>query len=82
MEPCCWGNYIQHREANANLKLFNDLFDDYDAETEKEITPTSKIIHLKKKVWEVLEIPQTSYIAQVNLHFVVSLNIINFCLAY
>lgn len=80
MEPCCWTSYIQHRDAENNLKSFN-VADDFEAEQEDEgekpkgndsLRHSSRIYNLwlnyKPKVWSILEEPRSSRAAKVGLH--------------
>lgn len=72
MEPCCWSNYTQHREAQATLKAFEGLQkgnaeSDLDNSTPgiENVGPKSAIT-LKDKGWALLEQPYSSKYAQVS----------------
>ena len=72
MEPCCWSNYTQHREAQATLKAFEGLQKSME-ESENEasafrIRPkVSSRSKLKKEIWAMLEKPYSSKYAQVSV---------------
>ena len=72
MEPCCWSNYTQHREAQATLKAFEGL---QKGNAESDIDNSAMGIEaalaakaetsFKQKVWALLEQPYSSKYAQV-----------------
>lgn len=74
MEPCCWANYTQHRDAEHNLK--NVL---YDSPSEDPIVPSSssddpsEAVHLWRKiqpqVWAILDECRSSSRAKVRKKF-------------
>ncbi|XP_031549513.1 potassium voltage-gated channel protein Shaw-like [Actinia tenebrosa] len=79
MEPCCWTSYIQHRDAENNLKSFN-VAGDFEAEQDEEREKSkgtddesdrhsSRIFSLwskyKPKVWSILEDPRSSRAAKI-----------------
>ena len=82
MEPCCWGNYTQHRDAHKNLLMFDALHDEENDELDEE-----EVENIKKKtrqmgfvekmflkfrpiIWSVLEKPYSSRYAQVSTVFI------------
>ena len=75
MEPCCWSNYTQHRDAQATLKAFEGLQKSVE-ESENEAS-AFKVRHKessrtkwKKEIWAMLEQPYSSKYAQVgNLYY-------------
>jgi len=72
MEPCCWSNYTQHREAQATLKAFEGLQkgnaeSDVDNSALGIENPVPKAeMTLKQKGWALLEKPYSSKYAQVS----------------
>jgi len=88
MEPCCWSNYTQHRDAQATLKAFEGLQKSVE-ESENEAS-AFKVRHKessrtkwKKEIWAMLEQPYSSKYAQmfamVSL-IVIVLSVLTFCL--
>lgn len=81
MEPCCWTTYIQHRDAENNLKSFNVAGFDGDREDEEQDNPkqndlngntTSNIVYTtwskyQPKIWPILEEPRSSKAAKVSV---------------
>ena len=70
MEPCCWSNYTQHRDAQATLKAFEGLQKDSgDSEIDTStmfVDPNAtKWENIKKLTWAMLELPYSSKYAQV-----------------
>jgi hypothetical protein len=76
MEPCCWTTYIQHRDAENNLKSFNvtdfeaELDDEGDKQKQNRLKGKSSRIYTmwssyKPKVWSILEEPRSSKAAKV-----------------
>lgn len=69
MEPCCWSNYTQHREAQLTLKAFEGL-QKGNAESElafgENAGPRPKVT-FKEKAWALLEQPYSSKYAQVSM---------------
>ena len=70
MEPCCWSNYTQHRDAQETLKAFEGLQKSVD-ESENENSAfavrrlTSNRTKWKSEMWAMLEQPYSSKYAQV-----------------
>lgn len=82
MEPCCWSNYTQHRDAQATLKAFEGLQKSVE-ESENEAS-VFKVRHKessrtkwKKEIWAMLEQPYSSKYAQVETFFY---SILFFCI--
>ena len=70
MEPCCWSNYTQHREAQATLKAFEGLQKSVDeSENEGNAFGVHRRVHRgtqwRKEIWSMLEKPYSSKYAQV-----------------
>ena len=66
MEPCCWGNYTQHRDASENLKVIDEIHNHSAVYNFKEATNS----YIKKKmqeIWVLLEHPQRSIVSRVSL---------------
>ncbi|KAJ7328172.1 hypothetical protein OS493_025046 [Desmophyllum pertusum] len=88
MEPCCWSNYTQHRDAQATLKAFEGLQKSVE-ESENE-TAAFKARHKvsartkwKKEIWAMLEQPYSSKYAQIFAMvslIVIVLSVATFCL--
>ena len=81
MEPCCWGNYTQHRDAHKNLKMFdemvkneNDVYEDFNAKKYSYTASGWKttIQIYRPKIWALLEKPFSSRYAQVDTLFIVN----------
>jgi potassium voltage-gated channel Shaw-related subfamily C protein 1 len=76
MEPCCWGKYTQHRDAEENLKAFvgpgfedlrfPDKFSAHSGSHESLDENESRWKRLQPKMWEILEEPHSSKLAKVN----------------
>ncbi|KAK3755620.1 hypothetical protein QZH41_017622 [Actinostola sp. cb2023] len=75
MEPCCWGKYTQHREAEENLKAFvgpgfEDLRTPSDnfglglGSGESLDENSSKWQRLQPKMWAILDEPHSSRLAK------------------
>ncbi|XP_023932661.1 potassium voltage-gated channel subfamily C member 1-like [Lingula anatina] len=95
IEPCCWMNYISHKEAQKTL----DEMDGADTESEEENDEVSRIATIfgieeappdqncwqrwRPKIWAILEDPYSSRLAKVitsvSLLFIV-ISITAFCL--
>lgn len=72
MEPCCWSNYTQHRDAQATLKAFEGLQKSVEeSENESSAFRASRKVSrgskLKKEIWAMLEKPYSSKYAQVSI---------------
>lgn len=84
MEPCCWSNYTQHREAQATLKAFEGLQkgnaeSDIDNSAMGIEALNAKVeISFKQKLWALLEQPYSSKYAQVGENFVAFLGYLTF----
>jgi hypothetical protein len=85
MEPCCWANYTQHRDAEENLK--NVLYEGTSEECVTDtsfISPQSEITRLWKKiqptVWSTLDESRSSYKAKVSsLYILQYLHVMHQC---
>ena len=74
MEPCCWANYTQHREAELNLKAFvGPGFEDLKEEENDDQDSTSSTDRLSRywqrirpKMWRFLDEPYSSKRARVS----------------
>lgn len=78
MEPCCWGKYTQHREAEENLKAFvgpgfedlrsPDSFSGQHLGSHGSLDEgLSRWKKWQPKIWEILEEPHSSKLAKVNI---------------
>lgn len=77
MEPCCWTTYIQHRDAENNLRNFNvvDFEEDCEDESSQQKdeegfgSKSSKLYDMwsnyQPKIWPLLEEPRSSKAAKV-----------------
>ncbi len=77
MEPCCWGNYTQHRNAHKHLRMFDKIRtegaegDDDETEQDNKVgfQEKSRIREFLERwrpvVWSTLERPYSSKYAQV-----------------
>lgn len=82
MEPCCWTTYIQHRDAENNLKSFNVADFENDREEDEQDNPKqndldgdSSMLYTawskyQPKIWPILEEPRSSKTAKVS-HLIV-----------
>lgn len=82
MEPCCWTTYIQHRDAENNLKSFNVADFENDREEDEQDNPkqndldgNSSMLYTawskyQPKIWPILEEPRSSKTAKVS-HLIV-----------
>lgn len=75
MESCCWSYYTQHREAQANLKFFEnpdsgggecDSDQDLLSEADIQEIPISCWQRYKPKIWSALENHRSSQVAKVS----------------
>lgn len=76
MEPCCWGKYTQHREAEENLKAFvgpgfedlrtSDTFSSGLGSNESLGEGGTKWQRWQPKMWAILDEPHSSRLAKVN----------------
>lgn len=88
MEPCCWGYYTQHREANKTLKMFDDLYEEqeetYEGETKHGTCGLRKSLgNIKNTVWRLLEKPERNPRARLvtlAILLVTVLSVTTFCL--
>ncbi|EDO38237.1 predicted protein, partial [Nematostella vectensis] len=90
MEPCCWGTYTQHREAEENLKAFvgpgfNDLKDE-PAENHMgsygSINELNCWKRIQPQLWETLDEPHSSKMAKIFSYtscLFIALSIATFC---
>ena len=80
MEPCCWSNYTQHRDAHKNLKMFDSLIHKTKEASEEEIdalklkyknmSPWRQLLSKgRAHLWDILEEPFSSLLAQVSKKF-------------
>ncbi|XP_047133798.1 potassium voltage-gated channel subfamily C member 1 isoform X1 [Hydra vulgaris] len=83
MEPCCWGNYTQHRDAHKNLKMFDDMVKSTNLKEElnmrkvscnvngyeNESCWNSTIEMYRPKIWALLDKPFSSKYAQIAAFF-------------
>lgn len=80
MEPCCWSNYTQHREAQETLKAFDKTPDEQEnnAFAVDHTAPTTT--QWKQRMWAMLEQPYSSKYAQVrkDLQLHISLCVLRF----
>ena len=55
MEPCCWGNYTQHRDAHKNLKMFDEMHRNSEEEQrEKEAEmDEEELENMRRKIREM-----------------------------
>ena len=72
MEPCCWANYTQHREAQENLKVFEgaDMSDGeaaYDDDMYQAVNASSCWQKYRPKIWSIMEDFRSSRMAKVSL---------------
>ena len=65
MEPCCWSNYTQHREAQETLKAFEKDPDEQDENPFAVDPHAPPRIQWKQRIWAMLEQPHSSKYAQV-----------------
>ena len=75
MEPCCWSNYIQHREAQESLKIFDAFVNEPNIPSEEEKALSKKyryaspwkwyFLSKRLKVWCLMENTFTSFYSQV-----------------
>ncbi|EDO48066.1 predicted protein, partial [Nematostella vectensis] len=66
MEPCCWSNYTQHRDAQATLKAFEGLQKDTeDSEYEAGERLARRQKTKMQQFWALLEQPYSSKYAQI-----------------
>lgn len=73
MEPCCWGKYTQHREAEENLKAFvgpgfEDLRNTDAGLGSNESLGGNRWQRWQPKMWAILDEPHSSRLAKVNIH--------------
>ncbi|XP_065675410.1 potassium voltage-gated channel subfamily C member 1 [Hydra vulgaris] len=92
MEPCCWGNYTQHRDAHKNLKMFDEMVKNesnaYEELDNRKYSYTSScwkqtIQIYRPTVWALLDKPFSSKYAQFVAFFsmvVIIASMITFCL--
>ena len=82
MEPCCWGNYTQHRDAEENLK--NVLYTSEDPVTENlPVGQSSRAMWLYRKIqpqiWATLDESRSSTRAKVSEIIIWYLHITDNC---
>lgn len=80
MEPCCWANYTQHRDAEENLKnvLYEGTSEECVADTSFNMPQQSEIARLWKriqpKVWATLDESRSSNKARASsIYFFISI---------
>ncbi|XP_047123161.1 potassium voltage-gated channel subfamily C member 3 isoform X1 [Hydra vulgaris] len=94
MEPCCWSNYNQHRDAQKNLKMFDSLIYKTKEDSEEEIDAMmfklkdmkpykQLLIKTRAHLWNILEEPFSSYLAQATALLslvIIIVSVTTFCL--
>ncbi|KAK3715643.1 hypothetical protein QZH41_020721 [Actinostola sp. cb2023] len=86
MEPCCWSNYTQHREAQATLKAFEGL-QKGNADSDSALGIGNALSKtgdtLQQRIWALLEQPYSSKYAQILAMVslaVIVLSVTTFCI--